>query len=133
MLGGKAGGVLKGLMGEYLKRESWLSGSLAEIAGLKWAVVQFHCMTYLERLLRWVPQSVEEREREEKVLNSLLFVCECVAAGEPSNCPASNISTKLIKLCQKRFIRECLLVFLFRENYDMSCFITIVQSCDEYI
>lgn len=56
-----------------------------------------------------------ERERDEKVLNSLLFLCECVAAGEPSKCPASNISTKLIKLCQNRFIRECLL-FLFRQT-----------------
>ncbi len=105
ILGGKAVGVLRGLMGQYLKRESWLSGSLAEIAGLKWPVVQFHCLTYLERILRWVSQSVEERERDEKVLNSLLFLCECVAAGEPSKCPASNISTKLIKLCQNRFIR----------------------------
>lgn len=75
MLGGKAGGVLKGLMGEYLKRESWLSGSLAEIAGLKWAVVQFHCLTYLERLLRWVSQSVEERERERGEGPELSFVC----------------------------------------------------------
>lgn len=72
-------------------------------------------------------------ERDDKVLNSLLFVCECVAAGEPSNCPASNISTKLIKLCQDKFITECLLVFLFREKYYTSCFITVVQSCDEYI
>ncbi len=64
ILGGKAVGVLRGLMGQYLKRESWLSGSLAEIAGLKWPVVQFHCLTYLERILRWVSQSVEERERE---------------------------------------------------------------------
>jgi len=37
---GKAGGVLKGYRGEvFEKREMFGSGSLAEIAGLKWAEV----------------------------------------------------------------------------------------------
>ncbi len=99
--------------GEYLKRESWLSGSLAEIAGLKWAVVQFHCLTYLNGYYGG-SLKVWRREREREMRRSWTLFCLFVSVlhqASPQTVQPATFSTKLIKLCQTRSLESVYLSF----------------------